>query len=217
MKKKYVHILFAILMMLIMAVGVAGCGNHEDETLAGTDALADAMTVEIDTEIEITTAAETETAKTENTEVTENMDSQTADNVISEKEAEKILLKEFGAVDEGSGDKNVFIYEEIVTVDSVDYYSYRWEDGDGTYLCNAFVRTDGTDAMTGIYADGRWELGSDMGSDNWDDSGDDDEMEYDEEYDNSEDVPYDDGFGDVDSEGEEPAEDDEIDNEAEGF
>lgn len=217
MKKKAATVLFIVLMIFILAVSLTGCGNHEDEPLTETDALADAMTVEIDTEIEITTAAETETVKAGTAAEAESTASWTTDRIISEKEAEKLLLKEFGAVDEGSGDKNVFVYEEIVTVDGVDYYSYRWEAGDGTYLCHAFVRTDGTDAMTGIYADGRWELGSDMGSDNWDDSGDDGDMEYDEEYDDSEDVPYDDGFGDVDSEGEEPAEDDEIDNEAEGF
>ena len=126
-------------------------------------------------------------------------------------------MEEFGAVDEASGDKNVFIYEKMVTVDGVDYYSYRWEAGDGTYLCNAFVRTDGTDALTGIYADGKWELGSDFGDDDSfdsDDSGDSDDADFDagydeQEFDGSDDAPYDDGFEDVD-EGEEPAEDDEM-------
>lgn len=207
-----------LLIIMSITAAAAGCGKHGEETPAETDALAGAETVEIETETtkeETSASAET---KTTATETTEESSSGAAAAVITQEEARKLLIEEFGEVDEGSGDKNVFTYEEVVTVDGVDYYSYRWEAGDGTYLCNAFIRTDGTDALTGIYSDGKWELGSDFGSDDFDDSSDDDvEYDYDEAYDDEEyddredeDAVYDDGFGDVYEEGEEPAEDDEI-------
>ena len=158
--------LLTVLMILAIAVSVAGCGDHKEETQDETDALTEAVTVDIETETtEENTAASAETeAETEESETTEEeSSSDTTAAVITEAEAEKLLIKEFGEVDEGSGDKNVFTYEKVINVDGVDYYSYKWEAGDGTYLCNAFVRTDGTDALTGIYSNGKWELGSDFG------------------------------------------------------
>lgn len=213
--------LFIVFMILTLAVGTAGCGDHGEETLSGTEAEATPQTVETIEEITVgTTETEQtkETASGKTSEAEEGSGKETTKAAITEGQAEKLLLKEFGAVDEGSGDENVFTYEKIITVDGVDYYSYKWEAGDGTYLCNAFVRTDGTDIMTGIYADGRWELGSDLGDSDEDgdsagDAGDDEEY-YDEEYDDSDDAPYDDGFGDIDS-GEEAAEDDTADDSAE--
>ena len=210
--------LLTVLMILAMAVSIAGCGSHKEETPDETDALTEAVTVEIETESSSDTAAASAAVETEESETTttEESSSDTTAAVITEAEAEKLLIKEFGEVDEGSGDKNIFIYEKVINVDGVDYYSYKGEAGDGSYLCDAFVRTDGTDALTGIYSDGKWELGSDFGSDDPDDSFDDgmeyDEEEYDEEYDDSEDDFYDDGFEDVDEEGEEPAEDDVFDD-----
>ena len=217
--------LFICFMILILAVGTAGCGNHGEETLAGTEAQATPEAVDTIEKITLeetqpqTTETETETETAEETsaetaETTESSKEETTKATITEEKAEKLLLEEFGAVDEGSGDKNVFTYEKVITVDGVDYYSYKWEAGDGTYLCNAFVKTDGTDIMTGIYADGKWELGSDLGvgDGNFDEEFDEDyaedDEEYDEEYyDDSDDAPYDDGFEDVDSGEEEPVDD----------
>lgn len=210
------------LMILTLAVGTAGCGNHDKETLSAAEAASETtettemiITVEeteTQPQTEETTEETTEATSGETSETTESSEEETTKAKISEEQAKKLLLEEFGAVDEGSGDKNVFTYEKIITVDGVEYYSYKWEAGDGTYLCNAFVKTDGTDVMTGIYADGKWELGSDFGDGDGDfeegggsDMGDDEEY-YDEEYYDSDDAPYDDGFGDIDDD-EEPAED----------
>ena len=209
--KKY---LFIGLMILTLAVSAAGCGKNEDETLTEVEAASAAAGAVIktdtaeETEASIqettetsakeseTSAEETEASTQETTEpssreeeTTEKPQEETTKAPISEEQAEKLLIEEFGTVDKGSGDRNVFTYEKVVNVDGVDYYSYKWEAGDGTYLCNAFVRKDGTDIMTGIYADGKWELGSDFG----DGDGDFAEGYY--------------GFGDMDSDGEEPADD----------
>ncbi|MDD7390379.1 MAG: hypothetical protein PUG60_12160 [Lachnospiraceae bacterium] len=209
--------LFICFMILTLAVGTAGCGNHREETLSGTEAQAtpeavdtiEKMTPE-ETQPQTTETETAEKTSAETAETTESSKEETTKAAITEEKAEKLLIEEFGAVDEGSGDKNVFTYEKVMTVDGVDYYSYKWEAGDGTYLCNAFVKTDGTDIMTGIYADGKWELGSDLGvgDGDFDEEFDEDYAGDDEEYyDDSDDAPYDDGFEDVDSGEEEPADD----------
>lgn len=209
------HLLIALIVSA-MAVSVIGCGGKAEETLAETEAVTLPETTEMETEpttVEVSSTepeSSTEATKEETEAPTEESESTAAETTaapITKKEAKKLLLGAFGKTDESTGEKNVFTYEEIVTVDGSDYYSYKWEGEDGTYYCNAFVKTDGSDVITGIYSNGKWELGSDAGiGGDTDPDGDSDEEAYDDEY-FEEDEPYDDGFGDIDPDYEEEAED----------
>lgn len=194
--------LMLILMISAMVVSMIGCGGDEEETLTETESVTIPAVTETETEPETSTEA-TEPETTAPTEESESTAAETTKAPITEEEAEALLIEAFGSTDESSGEKNVFTYEEVVTVDGTDYYSYKWEGEDGTYYCNAFVQIDGSDVLTGIYTNGKWQLGSDAGL------GEDieyDEGEYDEEY-YDDDEPYDDGFGDIDPDYEEEAED----------
>lgn len=202
--------LLTIFMVSAMAVSVIGCGGKAEETLEETEAITIPAEIESETESmteeELTAEPESSTEATkEETKAGEENEStaaETTEALITEKEAKALLLEAFGSVDESTGEKNIFTYEEVVTVDGTDYYSYKWEGEDGTYYCNAFVKTNGSDVITGIYSNGKWELGSDAGSGVNADHDEDVDEEYFED-----DEPYDDGFGDIDPDYEEEAED----------
>lgn len=205
--KKY---LILAAMILTLSVCTVGCGDDEEETLIETPTV-------LETELLAPESDSSESQSQMETESTEeSAEESTASEVktISEEKAREVLVDAFGNTDEATCEKNVFTYDKIVTVDGVDYYTYEWSGEDGTYYCNAFVKTDGSDVLTGIYADGKWEIGSDGGWD--DDSFYEDEIdgEYDEEedeyYGEDDEESYDDGFGDIDSEYEEEAIDEEV-------
>lgn len=200
--KKY---LILAAMILTLSVCTAGCGGDEEETLTETETTAISETELL--------ALESDSSESESETESEEGSTASAKKTISEEKAREALVDTFGNIDEATGEKNIFTYDKIVTIDGVDYYTYEWSGEDGTYYCNAFVKTDGSDVLTGIYADGKWEIGSDGG---WDDGssyeeGSDDEYDGEEDlYEDEEEEPYDDGFGDIDPEYEEEAIDEEL-------
>ena len=148
--KKY---LILAAMILTLSVCTVGCGDDEEETLIETPTV-------LETELLAPESDSSESQSQMETESTEeSAEESTASEVktISEEKAREVLVDAFGNTDEATGEKNVFTYDKIVTVDGVDYYTYEWSGEDGTYYCNAFVKTDGSDVLTGIYADGKWE------------------------------------------------------------
>lgn len=214
--KKY---FYTIGLLLVLSVGIAGCGGKKEETeqpettavfVTESETTAPESSTEAAPENSTEAAPETESETETETESKESVKAETTKAPITEKEAKKLLLKTFGSTDESTGDKNVFTYEKVISVDGVQYYSYRWEDGNKNYFCNAFVKLDGSDVVTGIYANGRWELGSDAGLDDADDFGEADDSDLSEEGDEETEEPYDDGFGDIDSDYEEEADDEEM-------
>ena len=200
--KKY---LILAAMILTLSVCTAGCGGDEEETLAETETTAISETELL--------ASKSDSGEPESETESKEGSTASAKKTISEEKAREALVDTFGNIDEATGEKNIFTYDKIVTIDGVDYYTYEWSGEDGTYYCNAFVKTDGSDVLTGIYADGKWEIGSDGG---WDDGssyeeGSDDEYDGEEDlYEDEEEEPYDDGFGDIDPEYEEEASDEEL-------
>lgn len=200
--KKY---LILAAMILTLSVCTVGCGGDEEETLTETETPAISETELL--------APESDSSESESETESEEESTVSVKKTISEEKAREALVDTFGNIDEATGEKNIFTYDKIVTIDGVDYYTYEWSGEDGTYYCNAFVKTDGSDVLTGIYADGKWEIGSDGG---WDDGssyeeGSDDEYDGEDDlYEDEEEEPYDDGFGDIDPEYEEEAIDEEI-------
>lgn len=225
--------LLCLMACCLMGFCLTACGSNVQETEAVTTQAA----TETEREIIITEAPTIEPTTEEEPETESEKETPAR---IGEEAALKIIQSEFGMKDTDTGVSYLYTYQEITKVDNAEYYNYSWEDSEGNYYCNVFVRTDGSDFMTGIYADGRWQIGSDEGED-WDeelleteddaasnDSADDEEdwdeeyfeedpedwdeeyfeedpEDWDEEY--FEEEPYDDGFGEIDPNYEEPAED----------
>lgn len=187
-------------MLLVVSVCIPACGHKKTQEETSTLSHTETKMAQAGTAAAPTTATAHEPKKDDSepeTKARERSATKVTKGSISQSQAKILLLEAFGSVDEASGDENVFIYEKVENIDGVEYYSYRWEDGSGNYLCNAFVRKDGTDILTGIQSDGKWEVGSDFGSSDEEDYDGGDDESY------SDDESYDDGFGDIDDEEEE--------------
>ena len=109
-------------------------------------------------EAEVTPTKEAEATPTKEAELTPTVTPQATptstetktEAAISTKEAEQLLLEQYGVEDEGTGNVNSFGYENTVTIDGVQYYNFRWSwlvDDHMSYVTNIAVAVDGS----GIY------------------------------------------------------------------
>lgn len=153
----------SLLLLALLLLGTTACGKDAASSKeATTQEQTEVTTQEVTTEEETTEVATTEEVTEEAIEATavETTIEETTTEAVQEtgaitlEEAQELIEKAFGAVDEATGNTYSFGHVDTMTVDGEEYHVFMWSwlvDDHMSRLSELFVKTDGSAIYQGEF------------------------------------------------------------------